>query len=414
MSSSEFPCDAAEVVRLPSSLPAATVLLIEPFYGGSHRQLMDFLAADLGQSALLCATPAKKWHWVARVSALHFAQVIPEGHCFRSIFASSVLNLAELMSLRPDLAGCRKILYFHENQLVYPAQEEKERDFQYGYNQILSALVADINVFNSQFNLDSFLENIDKFLAKIPTARPKRSVASEIRPKCRVIYFPLNLPSFRFTPKTSRLRTPDLACKLCNMDETLLTGASTCGRNSSVLGESQISRQQLPLHIVWPHRWEHDKNPDFFVSVLEILRSEDIPFRLSVVGEQFSEVPDSFQHVAFAFGDCLKRLGYLPSKEEYFAVLMDADVVVSTANHEFFGAAMLEAVHFGCYPLAPRRLVYPELYPDQYLYDPSKLSNLVDILRIFCLNPSLVRSSRPHLDVSCFSWPALRQKFLFS
>lgn len=30
------------------------------------------------------------------------------------------------------------MLYFHENQIVYPVRNEKERDFQYGYNQILS------------------------------------------------------------------------------------------------------------------------------------------------------------------------------------------------------------------------------------------------------------------------------------
>ena len=34
----------------------------------------------------------------------------------------------------------RKVVYFHENQLVYPVQKTKERDFQFGYNQILTAL----------------------------------------------------------------------------------------------------------------------------------------------------------------------------------------------------------------------------------------------------------------------------------
>lgn len=49
-----------------------------------------------------------------------------------------MLNLAELAALRPDLGKLKKVLYFHENQLVYPVQKCKERDFQYGYNQILS------------------------------------------------------------------------------------------------------------------------------------------------------------------------------------------------------------------------------------------------------------------------------------
>jgi hypothetical protein len=56
----------------------------------------------------------------------------------RTLFASSVLNLTELAALRPDLGKLKKILYFHENQLVYPVKKYQERDFQYGYNQILS------------------------------------------------------------------------------------------------------------------------------------------------------------------------------------------------------------------------------------------------------------------------------------
>ncbi|KAG7253707.1 hypothetical protein CRUP_008695 [Coryphaenoides rupestris] len=50
----------------------------------------------------------------------------------RVLFASSVLNLCELVALRPDLAPLKKVLYFHENQLVYPVRKDQERDFQYG------------------------------------------------------------------------------------------------------------------------------------------------------------------------------------------------------------------------------------------------------------------------------------------
>jgi hypothetical protein len=58
----------------------------------------------------------------------------------RVLFCSSVLNLAELLALRPDLQSLKKVIYFHENQLVYPVQKQQHRDFQYGYNQILSRL----------------------------------------------------------------------------------------------------------------------------------------------------------------------------------------------------------------------------------------------------------------------------------
>ena len=48
----------------------------------------------------------------------------------RILFASSVLNLTELAALRPDLGKLKKILYFHENQLVYPVKKCQERSAQ--------------------------------------------------------------------------------------------------------------------------------------------------------------------------------------------------------------------------------------------------------------------------------------------
>lgn len=89
----------------------------------------------------LFTLPAKKWHWRARMSALHFAQAIPIDHQYNILFTSSVLNLAELLGVRPDLAKCRKIVFFHENQLVYPVREIKDRDCQYGLNQIMTWFV---------------------------------------------------------------------------------------------------------------------------------------------------------------------------------------------------------------------------------------------------------------------------------
>lgn len=35
--------------------------------------------------------------------------------------------------------SARKIIYFHENQLVYPVQQVKERDFQYGQDSLKSS-----------------------------------------------------------------------------------------------------------------------------------------------------------------------------------------------------------------------------------------------------------------------------------
>ncbi len=221
------------------------VLVIEPFYGGSHKQLIDFLE-DGAFAMELYTMPAKKWHWRARTAALHMAEKVAKtDDSAKTLFCSSVLNLAELCALRPDLAAVpNKLLYFHENQLAYPVRAESkksDRDFQYGYNQILSALVADAVLFNSRFNMESFLGGIDAFFKLQPDHRPEKgTLRSRIEAKSRVMHFPVKLP-------------PDMERFRCGFEED---------------GER--------LRIVWPHRWEHDKNPEAFFECLLRLKEEGL------------------------------------------------------------------------------------------------------------------------------------------
>lgn len=66
------------------------MIFIEPFYGGSHKQLLDLLQEQLGGD--LYTLPAKKWHWRMRVSALHFALTIPREHTYKCVILYYPLN----------------------------------------------------------------------------------------------------------------------------------------------------------------------------------------------------------------------------------------------------------------------------------------------------------------------------------
>ncbi|KAM7153574.1 tRNA-queuosine alpha-mannosyltransferase isoform 2-T12 [Macrochelys suwanniensis] len=452
-----------------------SILLIEAFYGGSHKQLADLLQEEIGE-CVLYTLPAKKWHWRARTAALYFMQTVPANANYRILFASSVLNLTELIALRPDLGKLKKVLYFHENQLAYPVQKCQERDFQYGYNQILSCLVADIVVFNSAFNMESFLTSIGKFLKLIPDHRPK-DLEKIIRPKCQVLYFPVRFPDVsRFMPEHKLAHLEKITGVKGNGDTYLFRGlpfqqkyraTGSLMKNSSSSPESGLCEaqsglrttqqerlqypltsleklnkseasestnqevpcqedkqhvtfnpcnllsgtdyQQRPLHIVWPHRWEHDKDPESFFKVLLKLKEMDLPFHVSVLGETFTDEPDIFSKAKKALESSVLHWGYLPSKDDYFQTLCMADVVISTAKHEFFGVAMIEAVYCGCYPLCPNALVYPEIFPAEYLY--STPEQLFKRLQNFCKRPDIVRKHLYKGEMDQFSWAALRGKF---
>jgi len=129
---------------------------------------------------------------------------------------------------------------------------------------------------------------------------------------------------------------------------------------------------------LWAARWEHDKNPEDFFAAIKILKQKGIEFRLNVVGEQFKDSPDIFNTAKIDLADHIDRWGFQTNRNEYINALTESDVIVSTANHEFFGISVIEAIAAGAYPLLPKRLSYPQIignididHPEDFFYDGS-------------------------------------------
>ena len=81
------------------------------------------------------------------------------------VFCTSLTDVAALRAYLPR--GWRDIpiaLYMHENQVAYPTSDA--RDASFAFTNLQSIMTADLAIFNSKWNLDSFCNGIEALLAK--------------------------------------------------------------------------------------------------------------------------------------------------------------------------------------------------------------------------------------------------------
>jgi glycosyltransferase involved in cell wall biosynthesis len=124
-----------------------------------------------------------------------------------------------------------------------------------------------------------------------------------------------------------------------------------------------------PPLIIWNHRWEFDKGPDEFFEALDEILNQGLDFRLAFLGENFRTLPKSFILAKERYGNKIVQYGYEKSKEKYLDWLKKGAIVISTATQENFGIAVVEAMRYGCLPLLPNRLSYPEILPEEFHKD---------------------------------------------
>ena len=317
------------------------IALLEAYDTGSHAAWARGYTAHSAHQISLLTLEGRFWKWRMHGGAVTLARRLRELTPPPDlILATDMLDLTTLLSLTRDRTHRTPVaLYMHENQLSYPTRPGEKRDLHYGYINYASMLCADLVLFNSRYHLESWFDELPRLLKHFPDYNELDSIAA-LRDHSRVLPLGLDLRG------------------LLDMAEP-------------------VERHGPPL-IVWNHRWEYDKAPDSFFHALYALAERGLPFQVAVLGERFVRVPPAFKLAQRRLADRLVQFGYAESRQEYAQWLRWGDLVVSTAIHEFFGAAVVEAAASGCWPLLPRRLSYPELVPedlhDACLYEDGELA----------------------------------------
>jgi glycosyltransferase involved in cell wall biosynthesis len=356
------------------------VLILEPYYGGSHRLFLNGLQHTVAVDFTLLTLPARKWKMRMQFSAFWFVQeikkMVEEQRVFDTVLCSTFVDVAVLRSLLWAVPGwnpnARINTYFHENQFVYPGQIKDPTIRQFTAINLNTAMASDFCAFNSHYNRETFLGAIQVGL-KRATDMKFLDCVDEIRKKSVVLY-----PGMDY---------------------------------SSIDGQETIQKEEndgIPI-IAWNHRWEHDKGPELFFEALYRLQEKRIQFRLIVLGESFANKPPCFEEARQRLTKEIVHFGYAESREQYADLLHQADLIISTARHEFFGISILEGIRAGCYPLLPADLSYPELYDEEFLYEPGKLAHR---LTEFLASPVILEKEKNRVLTDRFDWYQCKDQYM--
>lgn len=311
------------------------ILLVEPYFGGSHAAWAEGYARASAHEVDLLTLPARFWKWRMQGASLTLAHqaaglVVERGRP-DLVLASDMLDLPTFLGLTRRVLGRPAVaLYMHENQITYPPPPGAAIDHSYGFTNWLSAVAADGVFFNSSYHREDFYSVLPGLLASLPDFNHSEAIP-EVRARSEVL--PVGIDMDRLVDRPA---------------------------------------QDGPPVVLWNQRWEYDKNPEAFFRAVYRLMDEGLEFRVALAGENFRNVPEEFIKAERRLGKTLLHQGFLPATR-YVELLSRSDVVVSTAHHEFFGVAVVEAIGAGAFPVLPNRLSYPELIPTghhaQCLYD---------------------------------------------
>ena len=358
---------------------AAPIWLVSPYHTGSHRAWADGYVRHSRHPLRLLTMAGRFWKWRMQGGPLELAELARQALADgvpRAILATDMVNLPAWLGLSgANLpAACRSRSTCTRTSSPIRWRPGEKPDLTYAMLNWLSQVAADRVIFNSAYHLEAWFDELPRLLRHFPDynhLEPDRHRAGPVRLSCRwALMWPRQPPCVRSRP------VPRRCC----------SGTSAGNMTSG---------------------------PDRFFHLLYRLQEDGVDFQVAVAGENFRNVPEEFEVARTRLADRIVHWGFVDDVAAYRQLLARADLVISTAMHEFFGISVLEAIAAGAFPLLPAALSYPELIPaelhpaclyhdDDDLY--AKARTRLDLLRP--APPSLQDHVRTH-----FAWPVVAAQY---
>ena len=350
------------------------VFILNAYHAGSHAAWSSGYATSSAHEIHVVSMEGRFWKWRMHggsVTMAEQARTLAEEVGKPDVFlATDMVDLPTFLGFTRDWASdVPSVLYMHENQLTYPVSPRSAPDLTFGFMNWKSMLVSDAVVYNSAFHRGEVEASLPAVLKDFPDYRHSDQLPSVLK-------------------KSSILPVGIDLARLANRG----------------------TRSTPPL-VLWNQRWEHDKNPEEMIAALSSVIERGVDIRIALCGENFRNEPEEFLGARELWGDHLIHFGWAEA-EEYVDLVASADIVLSTAEHEFFGIAVLEALSSGAAGVLPRRLSYPEiLYPGtagDHLYD--TFEEMVEMIIGFANKPH-APSPEQEAHYQQFDWSTVAPRY---
>jgi glycosyltransferase involved in cell wall biosynthesis len=297
------------------------ILVLEPFYGGARRSMVEQLIHSSRHRWTLLKLPPRRIerrlaaaaHWFAEQLTRHWVGNID------LLFTSEALNLADLYRVMSVLAEKPAVVYFHDNQLPDPGTLSKNPALDFA--NLNTAVAATQIWFNSKYHIRVFLSE----LSALVWANEELSAQNPIPPLTNKI---------RYMPPPVDLSV------------------------AHEIGASE-KMERKPGSIVVEMR---GANLELLNAALAILQRRGDRVELTTIGPA-NQLSSDIPRQSLAEDDVVGQT----------RALMQAATFVSVRIGAPFDENAVRALALGCRAVLPRAGVYPELVPKPmqgfFLYD---------------------------------------------
>jgi len=154
-------------------------------------------------------------------------------------------------------------------------------------------------------------------------------------------------------------------------------------------GHNLIPFDKRPMRVAFSSRWDQEKNPDFYMDLIEQYPDHSVEFAIFSGSTLRSNNHDFVTRARKLEQEGKLKIYENLSKEEYYNLLLDTRVLFNCALQDWTSNTVSEADALGCNVLFPAYRSFPEIFANDHerLYVPWSIEDACEKMHLLLKHP---------------------------